>query len=108
MSASQCTGAFIVAPQCAVCAFWLRNEPRRLRACQQPLCFCDMWPVIHYAVDADDTGIRRRGKCRNDRVRFGDRCTLRREYVIDGCYLSGVNRHLAGEAVAAGLLAFAA
>jgi hypothetical protein len=67
-----------------------------------------MWPVEHLAVQIDDAG-RRRGRegidhsARRRDGRFG-----RRKHLVNDGHLSRMDRHLSGEAVPAGFLAFAA
>src|SRR6516162_1088863 len=58
------------------------HQPRGLRARQQPLGFRDMRAVVHHAFNTDDACAWTRRECRNDRLRLGDCCGRRGEYLV--------------------------
>ena len=82
--------------------------PARRRACQQLPGAFEVRAIVHHPVDADGPLARIAIEGGHDGARLGEGCRSRREHFVDDRDLCRMDRHLAGKAVAARFLGFAA
>src|SRR6516162_2028875 len=66
-----------------------------------------MWPIVHDATNADQTGAWGRRESIDNRLRVRDGFGRGRERLVDDRHLCRMDRHLARKAVTASFLTFA-